>query len=73
MSGYPPYYESEGVTLYLGDCREVMAALDEGFRYVGIDITERYLEIARDRIAHRHVLEVNTKEPDADRVQGVLL
>lgn len=47
-----------------------MAALDEGFRFVGIDLDERYLEIARRRIARRHLIE---PLPQRSAGQGVLL
>ena len=30
-----------------------MAALDEGFRYIGIEREEHYLDISKRRIAHR--------------------
>jgi site-specific DNA-methyltransferase (adenine-specific) len=50
-----------------------MAALDEGFRYLGIDREERYLAISRDRITHRHLLEIRTVEPTEDRPMGRLL
>lgn len=50
-----------------------MAALDEGFRYIGIDLERRYLEIAQHRITHRHLLEVETKPSTPERPQGVLL
>lgn len=45
-----------------------MAALDEGFRFVGVDLEERYLEIARRRIARRHVLEpLPAEEPGVEQ------
>jgi DNA modification methylase len=42
---------------FVGSGSTGMAALDEGFRFVGIDLEEHYLEIAQKRIARRHVLE----------------
>ena len=31
-----------------------LAALDEGFEFIGLERDPHYLEIARHRIAHRH-------------------
>jgi hypothetical protein len=50
-----------------------MAALDEGFRIIGIDQDAHYLEVARYRITHRHLLEVQTREASAAVPQGRLL
>jgi len=50
-----------------------MAALDEGFRYIGIEQEPRYIEIARQRITHRHVIETAQVEPNAELVQGRML
>lgn len=63
-----------GVVLdpFLGSGTTGMAALDEGFQFIGIDMTERYVEIARYRVTHRHVLEVEVKESDEGMPQGRL-
>lgn len=50
-----------------------MGALDEGFRYIGIEREERYIEISRHRIAHRHLTEVTTVESTEEQQQGMLL
>ena len=51
-----------------------MAALDEGFTYIGIERDARYIEIAKHRITHRHVIEVVTlQNPDEESPQGRLL
>lgn len=42
---------------FLGSGSTGMAALDEGFEFQGIDLEPRYIEIARRRIARRHLLE----------------
>lgn len=42
---------------FLGSGTTAMAALDEGFRCIGIERDERYMAIARDRIEHRHLLD----------------
>lgn len=55
---------------FLGSGSTGMAALDEGFRFVGIDLEAHYIEIARRRIARRHVIE---PLPQRDAGQGVLL
>lgn len=55
---------------FLGSGSTGMAALDEGFRFVGIDLEAHYIEIARRRIARRHVIE---PLPQRDEGQGVLL
>lgn len=55
---------------FLGSGSTGMAALDEGFLFVGIDMEEHYLEIARRRITRRHALE---PLPQRDEGQGVLL
>jgi site-specific DNA-methyltransferase (adenine-specific) len=55
---------------FLGSGSTGMAALDEGFRFIGIDLEERYLEIARRRIARRHVIEPLPQRSDG---QAVLL
>ncbi len=55
---------------FLGSGSTGMAALDEGFRFVGIDLEPHYIEIARRRIARRHVLE---PLPQRDEGQAVLL
>jgi DNA modification methylase len=94
-----PYYQAGGVSIFNGDCRDVMrwlcrlvtppggvvldpfngsgttgmAALDEGFRYIGIEREERYCAISVDRITHRHLLEVRTVEPTEQAPMGRLL
>ncbi len=55
---------------FLGSGSTGMAALDEGFRFVGIDLEPHYIEIARRRIARRHAIE---PLPQRDEGQGVLL
>jgi site-specific DNA-methyltransferase (adenine-specific) len=55
---------------FMGSGSTGMAALDEGFQFVGIDMDEHYIEIARRRIARRHVLE---PLPQRESGQGVLL
>lgn len=55
---------------FLGSGSTGMAALDEGFRFIGIDLEPHYIEIARRRIARRHALE---PLPQRDEGQGVLL
>lgn len=64
-----------GVVLdpFLGSGTTALAALDERMRFIGIDITERYLEIARYRVSHRHLLEVETKPSTETLPQGRLL
>ena len=64
-----------GVVLdpFMGSGSTGMAALDEGFRFVGIDREPRYIEIARDRIEHRHMLAPRTAEPSEAQPQGRLL
>lgn len=56
---------------FVGSGSTGMAALDEGFRFIGIDLEERYLEIAKRRIARRAVLEPVPQR--ADDPQGALL
>ena len=58
---------------FMGSGTTGMAALDEECDFVGIDIEPRYLEIARRRIAHRHVLAPHSRGPTSARLQGVLL
>lgn len=50
-----------------------LQSLDERFHFIGIDIDAHYLEVARYRISHRHLLETDPKAPTADREQGRLL
>ena len=58
---------------FLGSGTTVLAALDiPGIRAIGIDMTERYVEIARYRVTHRHVLETQTREPAQALPQGRL-
>lgn len=42
---------------FLGSGSTGMAALDEGMRFIGFDLDPEYVALARQRIAHRHVLE----------------
>lgn len=42
---------------FLGSGSTGMAALDEGMRFVGFDLDPEYVALARQRIAHRHILE----------------
>lgn len=50
-----------------------MGALDEGFRYIGIEREQRYIEIARHRITHRHIIETAPVEPTSELMQGRML
>ena len=63
-----------GVVLdpFLGSGTTAMAALDEGFRCIGIEREERYIETARHRVTHRHLLELQQVEAQADIPQGRL-
>ena len=58
---------------FLGSGTTALAALDEGFQCIGIDMTERYVEIARYRATHRHVLEHEVREANEAIPQGRLL
>ena len=58
---------------FLGSGTTAMAALDEGFRVIGIDREERYITIARHRILHRHLLAPETREPTEKQPTGRLL
>lgn len=58
---------------FLGSGSTALAALDEGFRCIGIERDEHSMEIARHRITHRHLLEVATVEPTAAQPMGRLL
>ena len=65
-----------GVVLdpFLGSGTTALAALDEGFRCIGIDMTARYVEIARYRVTHRHLLsDPAVREPTVTLAQGRLL
>lgn len=55
---------------FLGSGSTGMAALDEGFRFIGIDLEAHYLDIARRRITRRHVME---PMPTRESGQGALL
>lgn len=55
---------------FLGSGSTGMAALDEGFRFIGIDLEAHYIEIAKRRIARRHAIE---PLPQRDEGQAVLL
>lgn len=55
---------------FLGSGSTGMAALDEGFRFVGIDLDAHYLDIAQRRIARRHCIEPLPRTTDG---QGALL
>ncbi len=61
-----PYYERGGITIYHGDCREILPTL--GRRAIGIEIEEEYCEIAARRI---EAARLTLLEPLAD--QDVLL
>lgn len=60
---------------FLGSGTTALAALDEGFACIGIEREEHYMEIARDRLTHRHLLDEQprVRPPDATRQQGTLL
>jgi len=63
-----------GVVLdpFLGSGTTGMAALDERMAFIGIDIGERYCEMARYRIEHRHILTEDLRPPAEDIPQGRL-
>jgi hypothetical protein len=42
-----PYYDEGGITIYLGDCRELLPELGT----FDLEIDERYCEIAASRLA----------------------
>ena len=58
---------------FLGSGTTGMAALDEGFDFIGIDQEAHYVEMARQRIEHRHLLESKLREPTVEQLQGTLL
>ena len=58
---------------FLGSGSTCLGALDAGFRFVGIEQDEHYLDTARTRITHRHLLEVETRESNEDIPQGRLM
>ncbi len=41
---------------FLGSGTTGMAALDEGFDFIGIDQDKHYVDLARHRIDHRHIV-----------------
>lgn len=55
---------------FLGSGSTGMAALDEGFRVIGIDLEAHYLDIAQRRITRRHLIE---PLPPRESGQGALL
>ena len=57
---------------FMGSGSTGMAALDAGFRFVGIDQDPHYVEIAQSRIARRHLLTPETREPTPETAQGAL-
>lgn len=63
-----------GVVLdpFLGSGTTAMAALDEGFRCIGIEREEGYIFKARLRVTHRHLLELQPVEAQPEIPQGRL-
>ena len=55
---------------FMGSGSTGMAALDEGFRFVGLDRERHYAEIAQARIAHRHETLDDPEPPTPDHLQG---
>lgn len=58
---------------FLGSGTTGMAALDEGFGFVGIDRDAHYVEIAEHRITHRHLLAPRPRDPSPVDPQGRLV
>lgn len=48
---------------FVGSGSTGMAALDEGFSFIGIDLEAHYLDIARRRIERRHLIESMPQPP----------
>lgn len=65
----------DGVVLdpFTGSGSTGMAALDEGFRFIGIELNAGYADISRKRIEHRHILnKPESRKPTDALPQGRL-
>lgn len=57
---------------FLGSGTTALAALDEQFRIIGIDMDPHYIEVAKYRLTHRHLLDETMREPVEELPQGRL-
>ena len=55
---------------FMGSGSTGIAATSEGFRFIGIDQSAEYVQIARDRIEHRHILREEVNEATENQKQG---